>query len=79
MAFRLGECLLQDRLDNREMTKAEFARRMGVTRQYVGNLLIKDRRKRAVMSLEFATNAAIVLECQMSDFYILERKAKPTK
>ena len=68
MAFLLGECLLLDILKANNMTQAKFARKMGCSRQYVNQLISGD----AVMSLEFAINAALVLNCQVIDFYVLK-------
>ncbi len=68
MSLQLGDCLLLERLNEKGMSQAEFAKRMGVSRQYV-NKLIKGHTK---MSLEFALNAANILGCRITDFYILE-------
>ncbi|GIO39094.1 helix-turn-helix transcriptional regulator [Paenibacillus antibioticophila] len=68
MGYILGDCLLQDRLNDAGLTQAEFARRMGVSPQYV-NKIIRGSRK---MSLEFAINAAQILGCRITDLYILE-------
>lgn len=68
MAFLLGECLLQNWLDKRNMTQAEFARRMGCSRGYVSQLISG----KSFMSLEFAINAAHLLECQVADLYVLK-------
>lgn len=65
MAFRLGECLLQQQLDKRNISQSEFARRMKCSRQHVNNL-IKGKR---VMSLEFAINASYILNCDLKDLY----------
>ncbi|WP_211746397.1 helix-turn-helix transcriptional regulator [Paenibacillus sp. Marseille-Q4541] len=67
MSFRLGDCLLLERLNEKGWTQAEFAKRMGVTRQYVSKLVSGDRK----MSLEFAINAANILGCRVTDLYIL--------
>lgn len=67
MSFRLGDCLLLERLKEKGWTQAEFAKRMGVTRQYVSKLVSGERK----MSLEFAINAANILGCRVTDLYIL--------
>lgn len=67
MAFQLGECLLLDILEQKKMTQAEFARRMKVSRQYVNRIVSGED----TMSLEFAINAAHILECRVTDLYIL--------
>lgn len=68
MAFALGECLLQDYLDKKGWTQSEFSRRMDCSRQYV-NALVSGKEK---MSLEFAINASYILECRITDLYVLE-------
>jgi plasmid maintenance system antidote protein VapI len=65
MAFQLAECLLPKLLKKINMSQAEFARRLGVTRQYIHKLIIGT----STMSLEMAVNAAFILECQVNDLY----------
>ncbi|GIP25502.1 hypothetical protein J23TS9_06320 [Paenibacillus sp. J23TS9] len=67
MSLQLGKCLLLERLNDKEMSQASFAKRMGVSRQYVSKLVSGERK----MSLEFAFNAAQILDCHISDLYIL--------
>jgi len=67
MAFLLGECLLLDRLTDKKMKPAEFARRMECSRSYVSGLIAGTEK----MSLEFAINASQVLECRVTDLYVL--------
>ncbi|MCA4755533.1 helix-turn-helix domain-containing protein [Paenibacillus glucanolyticus] len=68
MAFLLGDCLLLDRLKDKGITQAEFARYMKCSRSYVSQLISGD----AKMSLTFAINAAHFLECRVTDLYVLE-------
>lgn len=68
MAFRLGECLLLDHLKRNGLTQAAFSRKMGCSRAFVTQLINEE----AYMSLEFAINAAHILNCRVTDFYILE-------
>ncbi|KJD42548.1 helix-turn-helix transcriptional regulator [Paenibacillus terrae] len=68
MDYRLGACLLLERLKENNMTQADFARVMGVSRQFVNKLLSGERK----MSLEFAYNAAYRLNCRITDLYVLE-------
>ncbi|WP_042165589.1 helix-turn-helix domain-containing protein [Paenibacillus gorillae] len=68
MAFRLGECLLLEILNNRGMKQAAFARKIKCSRAFVTQLINGE----AFMSLEFAVNAAHLLDCKVTDFYILE-------
>lgn len=74
MAYLLGDCLLLDRLKEREMTQSEFARRIDCSRQFVSQLISGD----AFMTLEFAINAAEILGCRTTDFYIL-KTGKPKR
>lgn len=66
MTLQLGECLLLERLKERGLSQAEFARRMGITRQYVNKLIRRER----TMSMEFAINAAHVLGIPIEEFRI---------
>ncbi|SMF88100.1 DNA-binding transcriptional regulator, XRE-family HTH domain [Paenibacillus uliginis N3/975] len=68
MSFQLGDCTLLERLNEKGWTQAEFAKRMGVSRQYVSKLINGERK----MSLEFAFNAAHILGCRITDLYILK-------
>lgn len=67
MAFLLGECLLLQQLSKNTMSQAEFARRMKCSRQYVHKLASGGD----TMSLEFAINAAYILNCRVTDLYVL--------
>lgn len=71
MAFLLGECLLPYWLEKRGMTKAEFARRMGYSRSHISKLIATNG-TRSKMSLEFAINAAHLLECKVTDLYVMK-------
>lgn len=68
MAFSLGECLLRYQLKRNNMKPAEFARRMGVSRQYVNDLM----KGETTMSLIFSINAGYILNCEPTDFYRLK-------
>ncbi|MBW4083565.1 helix-turn-helix transcriptional regulator [Paenibacillus sp. S150] len=72
MAFLLGDCQLLDRIREKNITQAEFARHMGCSRSYV-NQLIKGKPR---MSLEFAINAAHFLNCSVNDLYTLQWSSK---
>lgn len=67
MSLQLGDCLLLERLNEKGWTQAYFAKRMGVSRQYINKLTSGERK----MSYEFALNAAHILECRTTDLYIL--------
>ncbi|MFU1797652.1 helix-turn-helix domain-containing protein [Paenibacillus azoreducens] len=66
MTLQLGDCLLLERLKEKGISQAEFARRMGITRQYVNKLIHRER----TMSIEFAINAANILGIPVSEFRI---------
>lgn len=68
MAFLLGECLLLDRLKEKGVTQAEFARHMKCSRSFVTQVIQGD----SFMSLEFAINAAHYLNCRVTDLYVLD-------
>ncbi|OMF54658.1 hypothetical protein BK138_15985 [Paenibacillus rhizosphaerae] len=68
MHYKLGKCLLLSLINRKGWTQAEFARRMGVTRQFVNDLISG----KAKMSFEFAINAAHLLDCSTSDLYELK-------
>ncbi|MCM3632906.1 helix-turn-helix transcriptional regulator [Paenibacillus camelliae] len=70
MTFILGECLLLSRLKEKGISQAEFARRMECTEAFVSQLI----HKKSNMSLEFAIIAAHLLECRVTDFYVLHHK-----
>jgi plasmid maintenance system antidote protein VapI len=67
MAFLLGECLLLDRLEEKEISQAGFARHMKCSRSFVSQVISGDSR----MSLGFAINAAHFLNCRVTDLYVL--------
>lgn len=68
MAFHLAECLLLSLLKRKNINQAEFARRMKVSRQYIRKLIIKE----STMTFEFAINAASVLDCEITDLYVIK-------
>lgn len=68
MAFLLGECLLLRLLEKRGLSQSQFARKMGCSRQFVSQLINGE----SYMSLEFAINAAHLLECKVTDLYVLK-------
>lgn len=65
MAIQLGDCLLREWITKSNMSQAEFARQMECSPQYVSALINNKER----MSLEFAINAAALLNCSVNDFY----------
>nr|WP_026681370.1 helix-turn-helix transcriptional regulator [Priestia megaterium] len=65
MAYKVGRCLLQSRLDNAAMTQQQLADKLGVTKQQISKYVL-DRQK---MSLQVAKNVASVLNCHIEDLY----------
>lgn len=63
MAYRIGKCLLSERLDKLEMPPAELARRLGVHRQQVDKWVNERQR----MSMESAKNVAAILNLDHAD------------
>ncbi|WP_200411401.1 helix-turn-helix transcriptional regulator [Virgibacillus salexigens] len=65
MAYKVGRCLLQFRLDQSFMTQQELADKLGVTKQQISKYVL-DRQK---MSLQVAKNIASILNCRIEDLY----------
>jgi transcriptional regulator with XRE-family HTH domain len=63
MAYRIGRCLLPDILYELDMSQAELARRLDVSRQQVG----KWARGEQLMSMESAKNVASILKLKHAD------------
>ncbi|SDM18344.1 helix-turn-helix transcriptional regulator [Bacillus sp. OK048] len=63
MAYRIGRCLLSEKLEELEMTPAELARRLGVHRQQVDKW-INGKQK---MNMESAKNVASILNLDHGD------------
>lgn len=67
MAYRVGRCLLRERLKDIGMTQTELADRLGVTKQQIQNY-IKPVNPR-IMSYQTAYNVARILHCRMEELY----------
>lgn len=65
MAPELGRCRLPELLEVRGITRAEFARRLGVSEQMVSKYISGEKR----LSLYRAKEAASILQCQIEDLY----------
>lgn len=63
--YKVGRCLLQDRLDERDMEQVELAALMNVTKQQI-NKYAKGTQK---MSLRVAKNISTILKCSIDDLY----------
>ena len=65
MGNLVERCLLKDLLKERNLTQAEFARRMGVPRQTITKWLkLED-----IMRADTAYRASLILNCSMEDLY----------
>lgn len=65
MGFRVLECLLLDVLKKKGIKKAEYARKIGISRQYVQKLV----NNQSVMSIEIMINSCHILDCELKDLY----------
>jgi DNA-binding XRE family transcriptional regulator len=63
--YKVGRCLLQDRLDERDMEQVELAALMNVSKQQI-NKYATNKQK---MSLKVAKNISIILKCSIDDLY----------
>lgn len=68
MAFQLGECLLRQRIQESKYNQSELAKKLGISRQMITKYITGERK----MSLEIAINISLLLNCQVTDLYILE-------
>lgn len=65
MTYKVGRCLLRQRLREADMTQVELAEELNVTVQQI-NKYVLDKRK---MSLQTAANVAFLLGCNIEDLY----------
>lgn len=65
MAYKVGRCLLRDRLYDIRMTQLDLAVKLGVKVQQV-NKYVLDKQG---MSLQVAKNIAVILNCHIEDLY----------
>ncbi|MDP4087125.1 MAG: helix-turn-helix transcriptional regulator [Bacillota bacterium] len=63
MAYRIGKCLLLDRLKEAEMTQSQLAERLKISRQQVN----KWATNKQGMSMETAKRIASILGLECSD------------
>lgn len=68
-SLRLGESRIPEHCRRMKISQAEFARRLGVSRQFV-HLVNKRERD---LSFEQALNAAQILQCTMEDLHVIIR------
>lgn len=65
MAYKVGKCLLNDRLEYANITQSELARKLKVTRQQINKYVTNEQG----MSLQVAYNIALILHCKIEDLY----------
>jgi DNA-binding XRE family transcriptional regulator len=65
LAYKVGRCLLRERLNDCRMTQNELAYRMGITAQQINKYVLNKQR----MSLQVAKNIAVILNCHIDDLY----------
>lgn len=65
LAYKVGRCLLRERLIEADMTQVELAIALGVRVQQI-NKYVLDKQK---MSLQVAYNIAVILNCRIDDLY----------
>lgn len=63
--YRVGKCLLRQRLKEADMTQTELAGHLGVTQQQISKY-VNDKQK---MSLQVAKNISHILNCKIEDLY----------
>lgn len=66
LAYRVGRCLLRERLESAKMSQFELANKLGVTRQQI-NKYVNDHP--TIMTLQVAKNIAAILNCRIEDLY----------
>jgi transcriptional regulator with XRE-family HTH domain len=69
LALHVGRSRLPELLNERNMTQAEFARRIGVSNPFITQIIKGD----SVFSLSKAKIAADVLKCTINDLYDWKR------
>ncbi len=70
MTYKVGRCLLRERLYESNMTQSELAEALNVTLQQI-NKYVNDRQR---MSIEVAKNIAHICNCRIDDLYEWSRR-----
>lgn len=65
MAYRVGRCLLRERLNDAKMTQQELALKLDITVQQVNKYVLNKQG----MSIKVAKNIAEILNCHIDDLY----------
>ncbi|WP_077621521.1 helix-turn-helix transcriptional regulator [Sediminibacillus massiliensis] len=65
MTYKVGRCLLRERLYESGMTQTQLANKLKITVQQIN----KYASGRQGMSLQVAKNIASILHCQMEELY----------
>lgn len=70
MRYKVGNCLINDRLKERHLTQAELAKKTGIPRQQINDFTSNRR----VATLGNAKSIADVLKCRIEDLYEFKRE-----
>lgn len=65
MAYKVGRCLLMNRLQKCDMTQVELAERLNVSKQQI-NKYVQNKQR---MSIQVAKNISHILNCHIEDLY----------
>jgi transcriptional regulator with XRE-family HTH domain len=66
LAYKVGRCLLRERLQSANMSQKELADKLKVTKQQI-HKYVND--PPTIMSLQVAKNIATILHCNIDDLY----------
>lgn len=65
MAYKVGRCLLRERLDDAGIDQVMLAKKLNVTKQQV-NKYVTNRQR---MSIETAKNVSSIIHCDIEELY----------
>jgi transcriptional regulator with XRE-family HTH domain len=65
LAYKVGRCLLGDRLKAIDMTQLELADHLGIKAQQINKYVLNKQK----MSYQVAKNISAILNCHMEDLY----------
>ena len=66
LAYRVGRCLLREKLLSADITQQQLADTLGVKVRQVNKYVLNKQK----MSIEVAYNIASILNCRMEDLYV---------
>ena len=65
LAYRVGRCLLQEKIDALDMSQVDLAKRLKVTKQQINKYATNEQK----MSIRTAKNISSILNCTIEDLY----------